>query len=199
MHKHLLMLGLVPTLALGACGGGADRDAENAAAAANMAAMDPDPMTNGDAMDANAMAGTAVSPGQRFADEAGASDYFEIEAGKLAQEKAQAQPLKDFGKMMVEQHTASTDKLKAAGAQASPAIVPNPVLNTEQEAALAALRSAEGAAFDAAYKAQQITAHEKALETMQTYAATGEVASLKTFAGNTSKVVEAHLKRIRAL
>lgn len=198
MQKHLLMLGFVPALALGACGGG--NDARNTAGentVANMEAMEVGGATN---VEDNAMVtGEAASPGQQFANEAGASDFYEIEAGKLAQEKAQAQPLKDFGKLMVEHHTASTEKLKAAGAKASPAIVPNPVLNAEQEANLAALRAAEGAAFDPLYKTQQVAAHEKALALMQGYAATGEVPSIKAFAGETQKVVQAHLTKIKGL
>ena len=126
----------------------------------------------------------ATGKAQKFANDVGASDYYEIEAGKLAQEKAQAQGLKDFGKMMVEHHTDSTNKLKAAGAKASPAITPNPALNVEQEANLEALRKADDAAFDALYKTQQVAAHEKALAIVKAYAASGDVAPLKAFAGD---------------
>jgi putative membrane protein len=196
MKTQFLLLGLAPALALGACGG-ADNATTTNTTVENMGAMDA-------TMDANAtdnamMTGEAASPAQAFANEAGASDFYEIEAGKLAQEKAQAQGLKDFGKMMVDHHSMSTEKLKAAGAKASPAIVPNPVLNAEQEANLAALRAAEGAAFDTAYKTQQVAAHEKALALMQGYAATGEVPELKAFAGETQKVVQEHLTKIKGM
>ena len=204
MKTHHLILGLVPALALAACGG--NETANNTAMADNMTGMGmPGMGVPGDAgltdnMAENAaMADAALSPAQKFANDVGASDYYEVEAGKLAQEKAQAQGLKDFGKMMVEHHTASTDKLKAAGAKASPAITPNPALTAEQEANLAALRSADGAAFDAAYKTQQVAAHEKALAAVKDYAATGDVPELKKFASDAEKIVEAHLKKIRGL
>jgi len=195
MNKNLWMLGLAPALALGACNSGGNTE---------------NPVTNAVPDDVNAMnmpadenvsdnAAMAASPAQAFADAAGASDYYEVEAGKLAQDKATTQGLKDFGKMMVANHTESTEKLKAAGAKASPAVVPNPVLNAEQEANLAALRGADGADFDAKYKAQQIAAHEKALAAMKDYAATGDVPELKTFAAATEKVVETHLAKIKAM
>jgi len=192
--KYHLLLGLAPALALAACGGN-DTATTNAAMADNMSGMDmpADANAAGDAM------ATAVSPAQKFANDVGASDWFEIEAGKLAQEKAHDQKFKDFGKMMVEHHTASTDKLKTAGAKATPAITPNPALNAEQEANLAALRSADGAAFDTAYKAQQIAAHEKALTAVKGYAASGDVPELKKFAGDAEKVVQAHLTKIKGL
>lgn len=192
MKKHHLILGLAPALALAACGG--NETTTNATTTAdNVSALDvpaPDNMAMGDAV---------LSPAQKFANDVGSSDYYEIEAGKLAQEKAQAKGLKDFGKMMVEHHTASTDKLKAAGAKASPAITPNTTLTAEQEANLSALRAADGAAFDAAYKAQQIAAHEKALAAVKDYAASGDVPELKKFASDAERIVQAHLTKIRGL
>lgn len=195
MKTHHLILGLAPALALAACGGNETTTTTNTTD--NISAMDVPADAN--MADNMAMADAALSPAQKFANDVGASDYYEIEAGKLAQEKAQAKGLKDFGKLMVEHHTASTDKLKAAGAKASPAITPNPALTAGQEANLAALRAADGAAFDAAYKTQQVAAHEKALAAVKAYAATGDVPELKKFASDAEKIVEAHLKKIRSL
>jgi putative membrane protein len=198
MKKQYLILGLAPVLALAACGG---NNTTNTATADNMTdtEMSGDANVTDNGADNALVTDEAATPSQKFANDVGASDYYEIEAGKLAQDKATSQALKDFGKMMVTAHTDSTGKLKAAGAKASPAIAPNPVLNAEQEANLAALRAADGADFDAAYKTQQIAAHEKALSAMKDYAANGEVAPLKQFARDTVKVVETHLAKIRAL
>ena len=44
-----------------------------------------------------------------------------------------------------------------------------------------------------------MAAHEKALAAMKDYAANGDVPELKTFAGDTVKVVEAHLAKIKAM
>jgi putative membrane protein len=195
MKKHHLILGLAPALALAACGG--NDTTTNTVVTDNMTGMDMPADTN--TADNVVAADAVASPGQKFANDVGASDWFEIEAGKLAQEKAHDQKLKDFGKLMVEHHTASTDKLKAAGAKASPAITPSPALNTEQEANLEALRQADDAAFDALYKTQQVAAHEKALALVKGYAATGDVPELKKFAGEAEKIVQAHLTKIKGL
>ncbi|WP_066797146.1 DUF4142 domain-containing protein [Sphingomonas soli] len=193
MHIKTMALGLAPVLALAAC------SSNETTSTTNLTTMEsPVPMENMD-MGNGTMAAMPVSAGQAFADMAGASDWYEVEAGKLAQEKATSQALKDFGAMMVKGHTESTEKLKAAGAKASPAITPNPALNAEQEANLAVLRDATGAAFDTAYKAQQVAAHEKALAAMKDYAANGDVPALKTFAAETSKVVQMHLDRIKGM
>ncbi|RYD59251.1 MAG: DUF4142 domain-containing protein [Sphingomonadales bacterium] len=196
MNKQFMALGLVSALALSACAGNSDN---NTATTDNMATMDTTVPANDAMMDNAMMSGVPASPSQAFADMAGASDYYEVEAGKLAQEKATTQPLKDFGAMMVTAHTDTTEKLKAAGAKATPAIVPNPALNAEQEANLAALRAAEGTAFDTTYKTQQVAAHEKALAAMKDYAANGDVAEIKAFAATTSKAVQMHLDKIKGM
>ncbi|HEX8303211.1 DUF4142 domain-containing protein [Sphingomonas sp.] len=197
MNMKLIALSLAPIFALGACAGGGD--AGNTTAGNTTVTDTAMPAENG-MMGGNAMqTGMPASPGQAFADTAGASDWYEIEAGKLAQEKATTPALKDFGQMMVKGHTASTEKLKAAGAKANPAITPNPALTAEQEANLAALRAAEGTAFDAAYKMQQVAAHEKTLAAVKDYAEGGDVPELKAFAAEMSKVVKMHLDKIKGM
>ena len=197
--KHHLILGLAPALALAACGGSNTDTADGMATNADSMNMAGTEMSDENMTGMEANMAAEVSPAQRFANDVGASDYYEIEAGKLAQEKAQSQALKDFGRMMVDNHTQSTEKLKAAGATANPAIVPNPALTAEQETNLAALRAAEGAAFDTAYKTQQVAAHEKALALVQGYAADGDIPELKRFAAEAQKVVQKHLTEIKGL
>lgn len=199
--KKILTLGLLPALGLAACNGGTTETgtANTTDAGMTNSALATDTMTPGNEADNALMTGEAATPSQKFANDVGASDFFEIQSGKMAQEKAQSQALKDFGGMIVQHHTESTQKLTAAGAKAEPAIVPNPALNAEQEANLAALEKAEGAAFDTLFKQQQTVAHEKALTMLKGYESSGDVAPLKTFAADAQKVVQDHLTKIKSL
>ncbi|MEP9357843.1 DUF4142 domain-containing protein [Sphingomonas sp. KR3-1] len=199
MHRYFFAIGLGPAFALGACGG-----SEPVTTVDNIVANDtviPENSVNANATGTgvNAMTGAEVTTGQAFADAAGASDAYEVAAGKLALQKATTQALKDFGGMMVTAHTDSTAKLKAAAASATPAITPAPRLSAEQEANLATLRQATGADFDTAYKAQQVVAHEKTLAAVQDYAATGTVPELKAFAATIAPIVQMHLDKARSL
>lgn len=200
MNRYFFALGLGPAIALGACGG-----SEPVTTVDNIIATDtiiPENSIDANAAtgtDVNASTGAVVMTGQAFADAAGASDAYEVAAGKLAQQKATAQALKDFGGMMVTAHTESTAKLKAAGGKATPGIEPNPKLSAEQETNLATLRDATGADFDTAYKAQQVVAHEKMLAAVQDYARSGTVPELKAFAGEVAPIVQQHLDKIRGL
>ncbi|MBY8823486.1 DUF4142 domain-containing protein [Sphingomonas colocasiae] len=141
----------------------------------------------------------ALSPGQDFANKAAASDAFEIAISKLAADKAQSAAIKTFARKMIDAHTQSTAKLKTAAATATPPIIPDPVLTADQQAKLADLQSKSGAAFDAAFAAEQVSAHEAALDVLRGYAANGDVATLKTFATETTPIVTAHLNMAKSL
>jgi len=144
-------------------------------------------------------ASVPLSPGQTFANAAASSDAFEIATSRLAQTASTSAAIKAFAGRMIEAHTGSTEKLKAAGAAASPAITPDPTLTTEQQSALDSLKSKTGADFDAAYKAAQVDGHQKTLDAIKAYAASGTVPQLKTFAAGLVPTVTAHLNMAKGL
>lgn len=186
MKAHLFLAAAAGALMLAACG-----DADEPAA---------DATATGDAMAEQTAASTdAATPvtAQAFVDAASASDLYEIEAGRLAQERGTSQAVKDFGAMMVQDHTKSSNDLKAAAAQAGGVTV-NPQMTPKQQSDLDALRNA-GDDFDSVYAQQQVAAHEMALQLLQGYAAGGDTASLKDFASKTAPVVETHLGHAREL
>lgn len=147
---------------------------------------------------ANASA-TAPVGASDFANMVAASDHYEIEAGKLAADKAASADVKAFGQMLVTAHTQSTADLRAAASQASPAITPNDALDAEKQGMLAGLQSASGADFDRKFLDQQTTAHEKALSLLQNYAAAGDNEELKGFATKAVAIVQGHLDKARSL
>ena len=207
MKKQLLILGVAPLFVLGACGNHDSNTAstDNTAMAGNFATADTsgDAMGAGNAMGGNAMGdnSTAAAPmtGRDFANTVAASDAYEVAAGKLAQQKATSKDLKDFGKEMVEDHTKSTAKLKAAAGKASPAITPVPTMTAEQQANLQTLQSATGTAFDAAYKSQQVAAHEQALAAVRAYAQGGDVPQLRDFAREAQDMISNHYDKIKGM
>ena len=147
-------------------------------------------------------AGNALAPtptGQEFADKAAKSDAFEIAAAKLAKTNADSADVKKFAATMIEAHTGSTAKIKAAAAKATPAIKPDPTLTSDQQSKLDDLGKLKGADFDKAYIDGQISAHEDALSLMKDYAANGDTPSLKTAAGEIAPVVQKHLDMAKAL
>ena len=192
----LRYLSLGSALALAACNKPADTMAADNAAAMNDMALSDENVVSGEAVPAdNAAVASAPIAAQDFINTAAASDTFEIASARLAETRATSAGLKTFAVRMVTDHTDSTIKLKAAAG----ALKPDPTLSGEQQSDLAALKAANGAAFDSAYKTQQLAAHTKALALMQGYAASGDNADLKAFAGKVAPVVQSHLTMLNGM
>jgi putative membrane protein len=162
-------------------------------------AVDAVGSATGNALDA---AGNALNPtptGQEFADKAAKSDAFEIAAGKLAKTNADSADVKQFAATMIEAHTGSTAKIKAAAAKATPEIKPDPTLTSDQQSKLDDLAKLKGADFDKAYVDGQVSAHEDALSLMKGYADKGDTPSLKAAAGEILPKVQDHLDMAKKL
>jgi len=180
MKLHLFLTAAAGSLALAACGTAeepaeAPPEAETTAPAVNPTADLADPSTP-----------------QGFVDTAAASDMYEVEAGRIAQEKGQSDAVKQFAQMMIDDHTTSSENLMAAAGQASGVTVA-PRMTAMQQQMLTELRNTGTEAFDGVYKQQQVNAHQQTLAALQDYAQSGTEASLKSFAATTAPVVEMHL------
>jgi putative membrane protein len=190
MTKHVLFATAgALALALAGCGDAAEETTTE------------DTMMDGTAADQTSVAteGVAAEPGtaQHFVDSVAASDAYEIEAARLAQQNGTSEEVTSFAQMMIEDHTNSTNNLREAAAQAT-GVTLNPQMTPQQEQDLQALRDA-GEAFDETYAQQQVAAHEAALSLLRDYTASGDVEALRSFARDTAGVVEGHLNEAREL
>lgn len=132
-----------------------------------------------------------------FVTNAAISDMYEIQAGQIAQKKGQTAGVRDFGKMMVVDHTAMSNTMKpliAAAGQTAPT-----GLDERRKGMIDNLNAASNADFDKVYLDQQEAAHSEALTLMQGYAKDGDDAALKAAAGKTAPKVEQHLQHVRTL
>lgn len=184
-------------LALAACG----KPVDNAAGAdngLNETALN-ETAADGNGLDTNNQIAAEPAGNANFANEAAASDAFEIATSKLAATKASNAEVKKFAADMIKAHTDSTAKLKKAAASATPAVTPDPTLPADKQAKVDALGKLSGAEFDKAYAAEQVTAHTETLQKLQDYANNGDVAPLKSFATETVPVVQHHLEMANKL
>jgi putative membrane protein len=180
-------------LTLGACGKNKDTDETVGVDNDTVVSADNGLMTGNDS--------AAISPltAQGFANAAAASDRFEIESSRLAESGASSAAVKRFAAQMISGHTASTEKLKSTVAGMSPVVSPDDSLTPEQQAKLNNLKSLNGTAFDSAYAAAQVEAHQMTLDKLNAYAASGDTPALKTFASGLVPTVTAHLNMAKSL
>lgn len=154
-----------------------------------------------DAASAAVGATAAATVGQvstdAFVTNAAIGDMYEIQAGQIAQKKGQSQGVKDFGKMMVTEHTAMTNEMKpliTAAGQTAPT-----GLDERRKGLIDNLNAVSAADFDKTYLAQQEAAHSETLTLMQGYADNGDDAGLKAAAAKAVPKVQAHLDKVKSL
>jgi len=121
----------------------------------------------------------------------------EVEAGNLAESKGTSQAVKDFGAMMVKDHSAANDKLKSIAAADNVSLPSKP--SARQMAAKTKLEALSGESFDKAYIKNQIAAHVQTVALFKNEAASGANSQAKAFASETLPTLRAHLKKIREI
>jgi putative membrane protein len=193
MQTKILVLLAGSALALAACG-----KHENANVSGDTGNATDLNMAADNGVAANTAAPSPLTA-QGFVNAAAASDHFEIESSKLAATSASSAAVKKFAQQMITAHTASTAKLKSTVAGMNPPLTPDDTLNADQQAALDGLKGKTGADFDSAYAAAQVDAHTKTLDALKNYAASGDNATLKTFANGLIPTVTAHLNLAKGL
>lgn len=132
-----------------------------------------------------------------FVTQAAAGGTLEIDLGKIAQDKARRQEVRQFGQRMVEDHqTANEDLQRIAGAlgvQVPPDLPPDEQRKVER------FRDMEDGEFDAAYVQAMVEDHRKTVALFQKQADEGQNQDLKTFAGDTLPILREHLEMARQL
>jgi putative membrane protein len=175
--------------------------APEAAAPAAAAAPDPGPIETPAAATA-ATAGPGANANGTESTEALISgvtltDMYQVQAGKIAETKGQSEGVKDFGKMMVTDHTAMTNQLKHLFA-ATKTKIPTE-LGPRGKRMIDALNAAAPADFDKLYLDQQQTAHAAELTLLSAYSEGGESTDIKPAAAKFVPKAQAHLDKVHEL
>jgi putative membrane protein len=137
------------------------------------------------------------TPDASFYKNAAEGGISEVDAGTLAHDKGKDQKVKDFGAMMVKDHSAANDKLKALAASKN--ITLPTTASMGQMATKAKLEILTGDTFDKSYVKGQIKAHQQTIALFKKEAMTGQDADAKAFAKATLPTIKAHLKAINAI
>jgi putative membrane protein len=87
------------------------------------------------------------------------ANQMEIEAGKLAQHKGVSKGVKDYGKMLVKDHTAADKKVMTLARQLQ--VEPESPPGMADDKLMEAAKNATGPAFDQAFAAAMVEDHSK--------------------------------------
>lgn len=176
---------------------GAPRPAPPAFPGSKMADTPPSPVTMPTPVARATPSGGLRSHDRKFVNSAGEAGAAEVAMGKLAKDHAASADVKNFASRMVSDQLKAGDQLKAIASTKSGTPPDQP--SKKDQADIDQLSKLQGADFDKAYVAAQLSAHTDAVALFTWEAKGGKDADLKQFATNTLPTLQEHLKMVTEL
>lgn len=133
----------------------------------------------------------------KFAVAAANGGMAEVELGQLAQQKAANARVKDFGGMMVSDHSKANVELKALAK--SKGITLPVAIDAEEQKVKDELSAKSGADFDKAYVSNMIDDHKKDIGEFEEASKNCKDTDLKAFAVKTLPTLKMHLDAIQKI
>jgi putative membrane protein len=121
----------------------------------------------------------------------------EVRDGKLAQEKAADPKIKDFGAMMVKDHSAANQELMSLAQSKGVKLPDGPGMGAD--ATKMKLDVVSGETFDKSYVKDQVKAHRDTVELLQKEISTGKDAQAKALAQKILPTVQSHLHAVEGM
>lgn len=129
---------------------------------------------------------------QKFLKEAAQGGQAEVQMGRLAAQKGQSQAVRQLGQKLVQDHSKANQELKLLAAQKNITLPSD--IGTENESAIAHLKSLEAAEFDQAFIKHAVEDHQKDIQKFQTASQQTADADVKAFAQKELPLLQQHLK-----
>lgn len=125
-----------------------------------------------------------------FVKEAAGGGLMEVELGRYAQQNARNPRVKQFGAMMVRDHSKANEELKGLASRKNVDL--SDALDNSHQNKLSDLKQKTGSDFDEAYIKEMVDDHEKDVDKFKKQAEDGEDQDLKAFAAKTLPVLLMH-------
>jgi putative membrane protein len=133
----------------------------------------------------------------QFVMKAASGGLMEVELGRLAQQKGSSARVKEFGSMMVTDHSKANDELKSL-AQSKGLTLPA-TMKDEHQKHVKDLGEKSGADFDKAYMNMMVDDHKEDIEDFEKCSKNGKDADVKAFATKTLPVLQKHLASAKSI
>jgi putative membrane protein len=191
MKNVYFLFAATAMLAIQSCGGKSNRDAKAVADSTNTSLDSIHSKTN------PTTGRTLSGPDAKFAVAAYNGGLAEVNLGRLARQKAVNQQVKDFGAMMVEDHSKANAELKTI-AEHHFVTLPDSAGAAEQQL-MRELSAKSGSDFDKAYVEAMVKDHEEDIKSFNAAQATLTYDDLRAFNKKTLPVLQKHLDAIKSI
>jgi putative membrane protein len=138
-----------------------------------------------------------IEPDSVFVLDAASSGKMEVTLGTMAQEKGSHQRVKDFGAMMVRDHTAANQELVSIAATKNYPI-PDSLLPKHQRH-VDHLNGLNGTAFDRAYMDMMVEAHKDDIDEFEDASKKAKDTDVKAFAAKQLPILTMHRDTARSI
>ena len=191
---------LIGSIIFSACNGNSTNKNERDSTSSTMVTGDSaSAMNKMSTTDTSKMASTAMvdQDTKDFANEAATGGMMEVELGNIAMKKASAQSVKDFGKMMVDDHTKINDQLKDLASKKG-INLPTSV-TSDQQKEIDKLSKKNGADFDKDYVFMMVDDHKKDIAAFKKNGDKLRDLDFKNFISNALPTLQKHLDAIESI
>lgn len=148
--------------------------------------------------DAGTMSSARVGDEHNFVAEMLADGEVEVELGRLAQERSQNNAVREFGQMMVRDHTSAGEELKRVAADlGSTGAHADTGMGADHQQLKETLSELSGDTFDRQYMTAMVNDHEKVVREVEEKAENAENPQVKQWAAKTLPTLKQHLERAR--
>jgi putative membrane protein len=180
-----------------ACGSGSNNNG-NTDSASQAAGTDTTSMSTDTSAGTSSISSTPLGKDDStFAMKAAMGGMMEVQLGQIAQQKASDQRVKDFGSMMVQDHSAANDELKRL-TSAKNLTLPT-TLNDKHQKEIDDLNKKSGTDFDKAYMKMMVDDHEKDVKEFEKAGNDAKDPDLKSFVMKTLPTLQKHLDSAKAI
>jgi putative membrane protein len=174
MKTIKLLFLMIVTALLVSCNGNAGRKANKTMDKETMVLTDKEKDTDAD-----------------FVKEAARGGMMEVELGNYAEQNAQHPRVKNFGAMMVRDHSRANEELKSIASSKNFAIPAS--VEEDHKGKMNDLQKKTGADFDKDYISSMVDDHQKDIDAFKKEAEDGRDPDLKSFAVKSLPILETHL------
>lgn len=131
----------------------------------------------------------AAEADQQFAEKAAQGNTLEVELGTLAQEQAESEEVKEFGRQLVEDHSQAQEELAQAAAEMGIELPAG--LSAQGEETKQKLSQLSGSDFDRAYMEEMVSDHKKDIAAYEAFAEQAE-SPVQAYAMETLRTLRTH-------
>ncbi|MDN3551246.1 DUF4142 domain-containing protein [Mucilaginibacter aquaedulcis] len=188
MKKILSIFGLLTVFAAVGCKGPSTSDSKDAADSTNQAKTDSGTMK---------VASSASVDDSKFAVAAASGGLAEVELGHLAEQTSKDPRVKEFGSMMVADHSKANNEL--ADLAKSKNITLPPIPGEEEQKIKKDLTVKSGKYFDKAYISEMVKDHEKDIKLFVDARSTVKDPDLLMYIDKTLPVLKRHLQHVEGI